>query len=51
MPSLSSADHSVSPPHITIPRDYNAAYDLIGRNLDAEDALAYRLVDEILQRA
>jgi hypothetical protein len=26
--SLSAADHSVSPPKIHIPRDYNAAYDL-----------------------
>ena len=35
MPSLSAADHSVSPPKIHIPRDYNAAYDLIERNLSA----------------
>jgi benzoate-CoA ligase len=33
VPSLSAADHSVSPPKIHIPRDYNAAYDLIERNL------------------
>jgi len=32
---LSSADHSVSPPRITLPRAYNAAYDLIERNLKA----------------
>ncbi|MFL6650304.1 MAG: benzoate-CoA ligase family protein [Sulfurifustaceae bacterium] len=32
---LSSADHSVSPPRIDIPRDYNAAHDLIERNLQA----------------
>jgi len=31
--SPSAADHSVSPPKIHIPRDYNAAYDLIERNL------------------
>jgi len=33
VPLLSAADHSVSPPEINIPRDYNAAYDLIERNL------------------
>jgi benzoate-CoA ligase len=32
---LSKADHSVSPPLIDIPRDYNAAYDLVERNLVA----------------
>ncbi|MDH4174195.1 MAG: benzoate-CoA ligase family protein [Betaproteobacteria bacterium] len=32
---LSRADHSVSPPRIEIPRAYNAAYDLIERNLQA----------------
>ena len=35
MPGLSSADHGVSPPIIHIPRDYNAAHDLIERNLPA----------------
>jgi benzoate-CoA ligase len=35
MASLSSADHSVSPPVIDIPREYNAAHDLIERNLQA----------------
>ena len=29
------ADHSVSPPRVPIPRDYNAAVDLIERNLAA----------------
>jgi benzoate-CoA ligase len=33
--SLSQADHSVSPPLISIPRDYNAAHDLVERNLVA----------------
>jgi len=33
--NLSSADHSVSPPRMEIPREYNAAEDLIGRNLAA----------------
>jgi benzoate-CoA ligase len=43
VPDLSSADHSVSPPIITIPRQYNAAHDLIERNLAAgrADKLAY----------
>ncbi|MFD2271139.1 hypothetical protein ACFS07_08380 [Undibacterium arcticum] len=33
MSDLSTADHSVSPPVIDIPRCYNAAHDLIERNL------------------
>ena len=33
MAELSSADHSTSPPQVRIPRDYNAAYDLLERNL------------------
>ena len=43
MPSLSTADHRASPPRIHIPRDYNAAHDLIERNLAAgrEDKVAY----------
>jgi len=32
---LSRADHSVSPPRVDVPREYNAAEDLIGRNLAA----------------
>ncbi|HEX5394397.1 MAG TPA: benzoate-CoA ligase family protein [Rhodocyclaceae bacterium] len=32
---LSTVDRSVSPPGITIPRQYNAAHDLIERNLSA----------------
>src|SRR5512134_1589863 len=32
---LSRADHSTSPPRIDVPREYNAAYDLIERNLRA----------------
>ncbi len=35
MPTLSEADHATSPPKISIPRLYNAADDLIGRNLAA----------------
>jgi benzoate-CoA ligase len=30
---LSSADHSASPPRIDIPREYNAAHDLLERNM------------------
>jgi benzoate-CoA ligase len=35
MPSVSTADHSTRPPRISIPREYNAAHDLIERNLAA----------------
>lgn len=35
MPALSKADHSTSPPVVSVPRDYNAAHDLIERNLVA----------------
>jgi benzoate-CoA ligase len=35
VPSLSTADHGASPPSVTIPRDYNAAHDLVERNLAA----------------
>jgi len=35
MLALSSADHRTSPPVLDIPRDYNAAHDLIERNLRA----------------
>lgn len=35
MAELSSADHSISPPQVRIPRDYNAAHDLLERNLKA----------------
>src|SRR5512141_544184 len=34
-PSFSSADHRTSPPAVEVPREYNAAHDLIGRNLAA----------------
>ena len=46
MPSLSSADHSVSPPRITIPREYNAAHDLIERNLAAGRANEVAFIDD-----
>jgi len=46
VPSRSSADHSVSPPSVKIPRDYNAAYDLIERNLAAGRAARIAYVDD-----
>jgi benzoate-CoA ligase len=40
---LSHADHQLSPPRLEIPRPYNAAYDLLERNLRARrgDKVAY----------
>ena len=46
MPDLSHADHSVSPPRITIPREYNAAHDLIERNLRAGRAAKPAFIDD-----
>lgn len=46
MPHLSSADHRVSPPEVTLPRDYNAAYDLLQRNLQAGRADKPAFVDD-----
>ena len=46
MAGLSSADHSVSPPMVTIPRDYNAAHDLIERNLAAGRAGKTAFIDD-----
>jgi benzoate-CoA ligase len=46
MPSLSTADHRVSPPRIEIPREYNAAHDLIERNLIAGRAGKVAYVDD-----
>jgi benzoate-CoA ligase len=46
MAGLSSADHRVSPPRIDIPRDYNAAHDLIERNLAAGRADKVAYVDD-----
>ena len=43
---LSSADHSASPPRIQIPRSYNAAYDLIERNLVAGRATKLAYIDD-----
>ena len=49
MPSLSSTDHSVSPPAVKIPRDYNAAYDLIERNLAAGREARIAYIDDVGQ--
>ena len=38
---LSHADHSTSPPRVDIPRDYNAAYDLLQRNAARSAKTAY----------
>ena len=46
MPGLSSADHSVSPPIVDIPRDYNAAHDLIERNLQAGRGAKLAYIDD-----
>ncbi len=37
----SRADHSVSPPRVDIPRDYNAAHDLLTRNAQRTDKVAF----------
>jgi benzoate-CoA ligase len=43
---LSRADHSVSPPRIAVPREYNAAWDLIERNLQAGRGAKLAFVDD-----
>jgi benzoate-CoA ligase len=45
-PSLASADHAVSPPRIHIPRDYNAAVDLVERNLGAGRGERIAFIDD-----
>jgi benzoate-CoA ligase len=44
--SFISADHSASPPTLHVPRDYNAAHDLIERNLLAGRADKIAFVDD-----
>jgi len=39
--NLSQADHNHSPPHITVPRTYNAAHDLLARNVGRAEKVAY----------
>jgi benzoate-CoA ligase len=46
VPRLSSTDRSVSPPDIRIPRDYNAAYDLLQTNLEAGRAAKIAYIDD-----
>ena len=38
---LSRADHSAYPPRVEIPRDYNAAHDLLSRNAARSQKVAY----------
>jgi len=47
MVGLSTADQRVSPPRIDIPRDYNAAHDLIERNLQAGRASKVAYIDDL----
>ncbi len=46
MPQLSSANHNVSPPEVEIPRQYNAAYDLLQRNLQANRGDKIAFIDD-----
>jgi len=46
MPSLSTADHLTSPPSVNVPREYNAAHDLIERNLAAGRAAKVAYIDD-----
>src|ERR1700736_2194841 len=46
MPGLSSAVHSASPQMIDIPRNYNAAHDLIERNLRASRGAKIAYIDD-----
>ena len=45
-PQRSSADHSVSPPRITFPRAYNAAADLVERNVAAGRSNKIAFIDD-----
>jgi benzoate-CoA ligase len=38
---LSRADHSLSPPAVEVPRDYNAAHDLLSRNASRSGKAAF----------
>jgi benzoate-CoA ligase len=44
--TLSTADHGCSPPQVDIPRLYNAADDLIGRNLAAGRGAKVAFIDD-----
>jgi benzoate-CoA ligase len=41
MPELSRADHTATPPHVNIPRQYNAAHDLLERNCSRANKAAF----------
>jgi len=47
VPALSTADHAVSPPVVSIPRDYNAAHALIERNLAAGRGAKLAYIDDL----
>jgi benzoate-CoA ligase len=46
MPELSTADHGSNPPQVVVPRRYNAAYDLLQRNIAAGRARKAAYVDD-----
>lgn len=46
MPELSQTDHSASPPRVHVPRDYNAAVDLLERNLQAGRGAKLAYIDD-----
>ena len=46
MPGFSTADHRQVPPRIDIPRAYNAAHDLVERNLAAGRAAKVAYIDD-----
>jgi benzoate-CoA ligase len=46
MPALSTADHRTTPPRLEIPRAYNAAHDLLERNLAAGRAGKAAFIDD-----
>jgi benzoate-CoA ligase len=46
MTALSRADHSTNPPSVHFPREFNAAHDLIERNLQAGRAAKVAYIDD-----
>ncbi len=46
MPGFSTADQRVSPPRVEIPRSYNAAHDLVERNLTAGRSAKIAVIDD-----
>ena len=46
MPAFSTADRSSSPPRVTIPRDYNAAVDLVDRHLSEGRGDKVAIIDD-----